>query len=63
MTPTTSDTISLDELNKTIAEQKGVSISDSAVGGSVQRRRDCSHKLLNLNCVAEAQAADVARGE
>lgn len=34
MTPDMSTTISLDELNKVIAEQKGVSVADLAVGGS-----------------------------
>lgn len=34
MTPDTASTISLDELNKMIAEQKGVSVADLAVGGS-----------------------------
>ena len=31
MTPTTTDSVALDELNKIIAEQKGVSIDDLAV--------------------------------
>ena len=34
MTPDTASTISLDELNKMIAEQKGVGVADLAVGGS-----------------------------
>ena len=34
MTPDTASTISLDELNKMIAEQKGVGVADVAVGGS-----------------------------
>jgi len=34
MTPDTASTISLDELNKMIAEQKGVVVADLAVGGS-----------------------------
>ena len=34
MTPDMSTTISLDELNKVIAEQKGVSVADLAVGGT-----------------------------
>jgi len=34
MTPDTQTTIGLDELNNTIAEQKGVSVKDLAVGGS-----------------------------
>jgi hypothetical protein len=34
MTPDMKTTISLDELNKVIAEQKGVSVADLAVGGS-----------------------------
>jgi hypothetical protein len=34
MTPTTSARVSLDELNKTIAEQKGVLVKDLAVGGT-----------------------------
>ena len=34
MTPDTQTTIGLDELNKVIAEQKGVAVKDLAVGGS-----------------------------
>jgi hypothetical protein len=34
MTPDMKTTISLDELNKVIAEQKGVSVADLAVGGT-----------------------------
>ncbi len=34
MTPDTQTTIGLDELNKVIAEQKGVSVADLAVGGT-----------------------------
>ena len=34
MTPDTASTIGLDELNKMIAEQKGVGVADLAVGGS-----------------------------
>ena len=34
MTPDMSTTIGLDELNKVIAEQKGVSVADLAVGGT-----------------------------
>ena len=34
MTPNTTTTLSLDELNETIAQQKGVQVKDLAVGGS-----------------------------
>ncbi len=63
MTPTTSDTIGLDELNKTIAEQKGVSINDLAVGGSSVEEIASAQTIESPTASAEAQAANVASSE
>ena len=71
MTPTTSDTIGLDELNKIIAEQKGVTIADLALkdpnepapgttiteAGSVSEMPKST--LADDNVVAEAKAANL----
>ena len=61
MTPDTQTTISLDELNQTIADQKGVPVKDLAVGGtSVDEVASGKGSVKELNAdpvVAESQVA------
>ena len=59
MTPDTQTVISLDELNKIIAEQKGVSINDLAVKGSSVETVATAQDLAAPKVEAEAQAAVV----
>jgi hypothetical protein len=69
MTPNTATTIGLDELNKIIAEQKGVTIADLAMkdpnelpaGTTMTEAGSVSEmpKTTNPNVVAEAKAANL----
>lgn len=40
MTPNTTTAISLDELNETIAQQRGISVDDLALGPKVERKKE-----------------------
>ncbi len=59
MTPTTQTTISLDELNKTIAEQKGVLVKDLAVGGTSVEEAGSISEMKTNPVAAESQTAKV----
>ena len=64
MTPNTSTRISLHELNKIIADQRGVSIADLALkdpnsGTSVQEVGSVNEMPTTKSVVAESQAANV----
>ena len=63
MTPTMQSTISLDQLNQLIAEQRGISVNDLALGGGAQATevatvRDIS-ETTKTNVVAESQTAKI----
>jgi len=64
MTPTLQSVISLDQLNQLIAEQRGISVNDLALGGGTQASevatvRDISETTTS-NVVAESQTAKVS---
>ncbi|SVB74962.1 uncharacterized protein METZ01_LOCUS227816 [marine metagenome] len=59
MTPDTQTTISLDELNKTIADQKGVQVKDLAVGGTQVEEVGSVNEVPIPTVAAESQTAKV----
>lgn len=63
MTPTMQATISLDQLNQLIAEQRGISVNDLALGGGAQATEVAAVKDISettkTNVVAESQTAKV----
>jgi len=58
MTPTTQQTIQLDELNKIIAEQKGVSIDDLAVTDGVKPNAKTPAPKAEVTTESEQQSKD-----
>lgn len=63
MTPTMQATISLDQLNQLIAEQRGISVNDLALGGGAQATEVAAVKDISettkTNVVAESQTAKI----
>lgn len=63
MTPTLNTKIGLDELNQLIAEQRGISINDLAIGNQAQVQEAATIKDISAatetDVVAESQVADV----
>ena len=63
MTPTLNTKIGLDELNQLIAEQRGISINDLAIGNQTQVQDAATIKDISASTetdvVAESQVADV----
>jgi len=60
MIPSTQSTISLDQLNQFIAEQKGISVNDLALGSSTTQVEDLAkvEDLSNNNIVEDAIPVD-----
>lgn len=63
MTPTMQSTISLDQLNQLIAEQRGISVNDLALGGGAEATEVATVKDISettkTNVVAESQTAKI----
>jgi hypothetical protein len=67
MTPTMQSIISLDQLNQLIAEQRGISVNDLALGGGAEATevavvKDISN-TTKTNVVAESQVAKIPNNE
>jgi hypothetical protein len=67
MTPTLQSIISLDQLNQLIAEQRGISVNDLALGGGAEATevavvKDISN-TTKTNVVAESQVAKIPSNE
>jgi hypothetical protein len=67
MTPTLQSIISLDQLNQLIAEQRGISVNDLALGGGAEATevavvKDISN-TTKTNVVAESQVAKIPTNE
>lgn len=67
MTPTLQSIISLDQLNQLIAEQRGISVNDLALGGGMQATEVASVKDISntakTNVAAESQVAKIPNNE
>ena len=55
MTPAPQSSIQLDELNKLIAEQKGVALEDLAINDGSQKKKDDPTKTTSASVNAEAE--------
>jgi hypothetical protein len=67
MTPTLQSIVSLDQLNQLIAEQRGISVNDLALGGGSEATevavvKDISN-TTKTNVVAESQVAKIPNNE
>jgi hypothetical protein len=67
MTPTLQSIVSLDQLNQLIAEQRGISVNDLALGGGAEATevavvKDISN-TTKTNVVAESQVAKIPSNE
>ena len=60
MTPTTSDRISLDELNLMIAEQKGVALDDLSIKADMPHVKEGSEEIKNNEIKVETHDLDQA---
>lgn len=63
MTPTTNDSIQLDDLNKIIAEQKGVSIDDLAVKPDTATTTATAQTARNTEALSDDQLAAQMRSQ